>query len=309
MYRAYTSGPVTFPPQLTDRFDAGETFRSGSHAFICEDGTWTWMNLHTGETRPVQMVPRQPRTWGVMGDGGEFIAYDPRVRDLFKNKTSFRYKSWHIDPTCGVQTNVHTGRQRPTGWQVTAVPQSKSAIKLTPHDAGAGENDPIFCVPMSPPTQLSCCGHVGDLTSCQDYINQCGKCPACNEPLGCGAQPRMWATWTTIRNVIQLAFEAPAGVQGAHQPNPGAPYPGRRFVAVYPNTAEGKKAARMILRVFNARHLFRLATSAGSPDTEWPTFGSVHLKTRTPGHTWQECPSWYQNLVSEIAAVYPAALL
>lgn len=148
------------------------------------------------------------------------------------------------------------------------------------------------------PVKLAGCTHYFHFECAKQLCNNGTsiKCPVCsvvtgivtgNQPPGlmsimvdpgcsvAGAPPG--------EGIIFVTYIVPPGTQGPEHKAPGTPFRGSSRTSVFPNTAEGRKAVRMVRLAFKRRLVFTIGRSATSGDDNVVVWAGVLHKTRLDG--------------------------
>eukprot|EP00924_Labyrinthula_sp_SR-Ha-C_P009852 snap_masked-scaffold_21-processed-gene-1.29-mRNA-1 protein AED:0.04 eAED:0.04 QI:0/-1/0/1/-1/1/1/0/339 len=173
-------------------------------------------------------------------------------------------------------------------------------------------NDPVIQMPCAS-KKLPCNFLRSTIINC---LTVKAECPTCKTayPL-VGKQPSGNVTITIQPDsscegyfgdpTIVLCFGFPSGKQGKNHPHPGRSYSGTNRVAYLPDTADGRKAARLLLQAFRQGEVFTIGKSLTNGADDQITYGTIHLKTQRGGgassHGWPD-NTYFDRLRSECAA-------
>lgn len=106
-------------------------------------------------------------------------------------------------------------------------------------------------------------------------------------------------------DTIVISYEFMSGYQGARMDSPGTPYSGTLRAAFLPDTPEGRRALRLLVKAFKQGFLFRVGTSITTRRADTVVWGGIHQKTSLTGgvvdHGWPD-DTYFDRLTSECMA-------
>ncbi|KAL1518454.1 hypothetical protein AB1Y20_002746 [Prymnesium parvum] len=295
----------------------------------------------TRASRPIRRESREPfEEWDVLTDSG-WQPFDPAAASLLTAASRYRRGAiqlrvppavYEVDLRRLSQTNVRTRRERPVRRRLfheRFAPAAADLPRLTAWEvvpAGgweAGAIDPIVCSALGEEgeevVRLPCDSEatrcVFNRSTVERALEAAGRCPRCGAPYGTqGAQPagsmRAWAEGEGCEGhegcgAIVVAYDFPAGVQRAGQPEPGRAYAAARRRCFLPDDATGRRAVRLLREAFVRGVLFRVGKSLTTGE-ESAVVWNLHQKTSRKGgptrHGWPD-ETYLMRLESECAAV------
>jgi len=143
----------------------------------------------------------------------------------------------------------------------------------------------------------------------KDSIRQCImngmiKCPVCKtrfkipgpQPSGTmrlSLNPTQHCSGYHGKGSIYISYNFPGGTQGTQHYHPGQTYAGTSRNAYLPDTAEGRKAMRLLIKAFQAGILFRVGQSVTTGSHNQTVWGGVHQKSTTSGGTAAHVGSFF----------------
>eukprot|EP00300_Choanocystis_sp_HF-7_P031277 c40497_g1_i1.p1 GENE.c40497_g1_i1~~c40497_g1_i1.p1 ORF type:complete len:285 (-),score=32.94 c40497_g1_i1:58-882(-) len=101
-----------------------------------------------------------------------------------------------------------------------------------------------------------------------------------------------------------IRYNFPDGVQGPEHPSPGEPFSGTGREAYLPDSAEGRKVLRLLVRAFRARISFTVGQSITTGEDNTVVWNGIHHKTSTYGGPFGfPDPTYLSRVQEELAAV------
>ncbi|XP_069378940.1 E3 ubiquitin-protein ligase DTX3L [Paralichthys olivaceus] len=134
---------------------------------------------------------------------------------------------------------------------------------------------------------------------CRDCLETAFKykpvCPTCGKVHGTltGTQPDGGKMKVTTNGsslpgyekygTILIHYYIPSGIQKAEHPNPGQTYEGVSRVAYLPDSSEGRRILKLLIRAFDQRLIFTVGRSTTTGRNNTVTWNDIHHKTSTHG--------------------------